>query len=87
MTVVTTIAAVLLVIGAAASLVRIVLGPSVADRMVALDTLLFIGIGGLGVYVVRTGDTTYVPVLVVAALIAFIGTVVVARYIEAETKR
>ncbi|MDH5373497.1 MAG: monovalent cation/H+ antiporter complex subunit F, partial [Acidimicrobiia bacterium] len=65
----------------------IVLGPSVADRMVALDTLLFIGIGGLGVYVVRTGDTTYVPVLVIAALIAFIGTVVVARYIEAETRR
>jgi multicomponent Na+:H+ antiporter subunit F len=84
---VTTVAAVLLVIGAAASLVRIVLGPSVADRMVALDTLLFIGIGGLGVYVVRTGDTTYVPVIVVAALIAFIGTVVVARYIEAETRR
>lgn len=87
MIVVTTIAAVLLVIGAAASLIRIVLGPSVADRMVALDTLLFIGIGGLGVYVVRTGDTTYVPVIVVAALIAFIGTVVVARYIEAETRR
>lgn len=87
MIIATSIAAALLVIGAAAALIRIVLGPSVADRMVALDTLLFIGIGGLGVYVVRTGDTTYVPVLVIAALIAFIGTVVVARYIEAETRR
>ena len=55
--------------------------------MVALDTLLFIGVGGLGVYIVRTKDLTYVPVLVVAVLIAFLGTVVVARYIEAETKR
>jgi multicomponent Na+:H+ antiporter subunit F len=83
----TTIAGILLVIAAAAALVRILLGPSVADRMVALDTLLFIGVAGLAVHVVRTGDTTYVPVLVVAVLIAFVGTVVVARYIEAETKR
>jgi multicomponent Na+:H+ antiporter subunit F len=87
MIVVTTIAAVLFVVAAAAAVIRIVLGPSVADRMVALDTLLFAGVGGLGVYVVRTGDTTYVPVLVVAILVAFIGTVIVGRYIEAETQR
>lgn len=83
----TTIAAVLLATAAVASVVRVVRGPSVADRMVALDTLLFTGVGGLGVYIVRTGDTTYVPVLVVAVLTAFISTVVVARYIEAETER
>ena len=87
MIVATTIAAVLLIVAAAASVVRIVLGPSVADRMVALDTLLFVGVGGLGVYIVQTGDTTYVPVLVVAILVAFIGTVIVGRYIEAETER
>ncbi len=87
MIVATTIAAVLLVVAAAMSVVRIIIGPSVADRMVALDTLLFVGVGGLGVYAVRTGDTTYVPVVVVAVLVAFLGTVVVARYIEAETER
>lgn len=87
MIVATTIAAVLLAIGAIGAVVRVAVGPSVADRMVALDTLLFIGVGGLGVYVVRTGDVTYVPVLVVAVLMSFIGTVVVARYIEAETRR
>ncbi len=74
-------------IGAIAAVVRVVLGPSVADRMVALDTLLFIGVGALGVYIVATGDTSYIPVLVVAVLTAFISTVVVARYIEAETDR
>ena len=87
MIVATTIAAVLFVIAATVSVIRIVLGPSVADRMVALDTLLFVGVGGLGVYIVRTGDTTYVPVVVVAILVAFIGTVIVGRYIEAETER
>jgi multicomponent Na+:H+ antiporter subunit F len=77
----------LLSVAAAVAVVRVVIGPSVADRMVALDTLLFIGVGGIGAYIVATGDTTYVPVLVVAVLIAFVGTVVVARYIEAETER
>jgi multicomponent Na+:H+ antiporter subunit F len=83
----TTVAGVLLALAAVGAIVRVVLGPSVADRMVALDSLLFIGVGGLGVYIAATGDTSYVAVLVVAVLIAFISTVVVARYIEAETNR
>lgn len=87
MTFAVVVAAVLLGIGAVGALIRIVRGPSVADRMVALDTLLFIGVGGAGVFVVSTGDITYVPVLVVAVLTAFLGTVVVARYIEAEVDR
>lgn len=87
MTAATTVAALLLGLAAVASVIRVVRGPSVADRMVALDTLLFTGVGGLGVYVVRTGDTTYVPVLVVAVLTAFLSTVIVARYIEAERER
>lgn len=81
------IAGALLALAAVGAIVRVVLGPSVADRMVALDSLLFIGVGGLGVYIVATGDTTYVAVLIVAVLTAFISTVIVARYIEAETDR
>jgi multicomponent Na+:H+ antiporter subunit F len=66
------------------ALFRLWLGPSVTDRMVALDTLLFIGAGGLGTYVVRTGETAFVPVIVVIAIVAFIGTLVVARVVESE---
>ena len=87
MIVATSIAGVLLALAAVGAVTRVVLGPSVADRMVELDSLLFIGVGGLGVYIVATGDTTYVAVLVVAVLTAFISTVIVARYIEAETNR
>lgn len=87
MIIATWIAGALLAIAALASVVRVVRGPSVADRMVALDTLLFVGVGGLGVYIVTTGDTTYIAVLVIAVLTAFISTVIVARYIEAETDR
>jgi len=86
-TIAVTLAGILLAIAAGASVIRVALGPSVADRMVALDTLLFVGVGALGLYIVATGDTTYVPVLVVGVVTAFISTVVVARYIEAETDR
>ena len=87
MTIAVILAGILLAIAAGASVIRVALGPSVADRMVALDTLLFVGVGALGLYIVATGDTTYVPVLVVGVVTAFISTVVVARYIEAETDR
>lgn len=83
----TNIAGVLLGLAALATLVRVVRGPSVADRMVALDTLLFVGVAAISTFIARTGDVTYVPVLVVAVLTAFVSTVVVARYIEAETER
>jgi multicomponent Na+:H+ antiporter subunit F len=83
----TNLAAALLLVATVATVFRVVAGPSVADRMVALDTLLFIGVAGLGTFIVRTGDTTYVPVLVVSVLTAFVSTVVVARYIEAEGER
>lgn len=82
----TTISGALLVLAAAITMVRLVQGPSVADRMVALDTMLFLAVGGLGLYVIRTRDTTYLPVLVIAVLTAFLSTVVVARYIEAENR-
>ena len=87
MIIVASISGVLLFVAAVAATLRVVRGPSVADRMVALDTLLFIGVGGIGTYIVATGDTTYVPVLVVVVLTAFLSTIVVARYIEAETER
>lgn len=83
----TNVAAGLLLIAAVFTVYRVVRGPSVADRMVALDSLLFIGVAGIGTFIVRTGDTTYVTVLVVAVLTAFVSTVVVARYIEAENER
>lgn len=86
MSFVTLISGILLGLAAVAAVYRAVAGPSVADRMVAIDTLLFIGVGALALTVIESGDTTYVPVLVVTVLTAFLSTVIVARYIEAETR-
>jgi multicomponent Na+:H+ antiporter subunit F len=82
MIVVTNIAFALFGLAAVMAMVRLVRGPSLADRIVALDTLLFVGAAALGTYIVRTGETAFVPVIVVVALVAFVGTLVVARAIE-----
>ncbi|HSJ70160.1 MAG TPA: monovalent cation/H+ antiporter complex subunit F [Acidimicrobiia bacterium] len=87
MTIAVAVAGALLVVAAVPAVIRAAIGPSIADRMVALDTLVFIGVGGIGLYIVQTGDVTYVPVLVIAVVTAFVSTIVVARYIETERPR
>ena len=67
--------------GALLALVRLARGPSLLDRVVATDTLLVIISAGLAVHAAITRDPTVVPVLVVVALLAFVGSVSVARYI------
>jgi multicomponent Na+:H+ antiporter subunit F len=67
--------------GALLALIRLARGPSLLDRVVATDTLLVIISAGLAVYAALARDPTLVPVLVVVSLLAFVGSVSVARYI------
>jgi multicomponent Na+:H+ antiporter subunit F len=43
---------------------------------------LVVLVSGIAVQAARTGDGTYLDVLVVTALLGFLGTVTVARFIE-----
>lgn len=63
---------------------RLLRGPSASDRIVALDTVLLVVVGGVAVQVARTGERAFVGVLVVVSLLAFIGTTSVARFLERE---
>jgi multicomponent Na+:H+ antiporter subunit F len=67
--------------GALLTLVRLARGPSLLDRVVATDVLLVIISAGLAVYAALERDPTVVPGLVVVSLLAFVGSVSVARYI------
>jgi multicomponent Na+:H+ antiporter subunit F len=67
--------------GALLTLIRLARGPSLLDRVVATDTLLVIISAGLAVHAGLSRDPTVVPVLVVVSLLAFVGSVSVARYI------
>lgn len=71
-------------LGLAATLciVRLIRPGTVTERIVALDTLLAVIVTGIAVQAARTGDGTYLDLLVVASLLGFVSTVTVARYIE-----
>jgi len=60
-------------------------GPSVVDRVVAVDGLLVVGVAALVVNALRTGRGAFIPVVVVTSLVGFVSTSVVARYIEARS--
>jgi multicomponent Na+:H+ antiporter subunit F len=76
------VAYVLLWLAAAALLHRVVVGPSLADRVVALDGLLVVVVSGLAVSAADTGDTLFVDLAVVIGLFGFLSTAVAARFIE-----
>jgi multicomponent Na+:H+ antiporter subunit F len=71
-------------LGTAALLVlaRLLLGPTVPDRIVALDTLLQLVIAGIAVAAAVTRRGDFLVVLVAASLLGFLGTVVVGRFVE-----
>lgn len=63
-------------------LVRLIRGPSLANRIVALDALLLMVVSGLAVQAAITGEDTYLDAMVVAALLGFTGTGLIAKFIE-----
>jgi multicomponent Na+:H+ antiporter subunit F len=64
------------------ALYRLMKGPSLADRVVALDLISMILAGKILIYILLSGETIYLDAIVVLAVIAFFGTVAFARYIE-----
>jgi multicomponent Na+:H+ antiporter subunit F len=67
--------------GALLTLVWLARGPSLLDRVVATDTLLVIISAGLAVHAALERNASVVPVLVVVSLLAFVGSVSIARYV------
>jgi multicomponent Na+:H+ antiporter subunit F len=82
MIVVTSIALALISLGALLTTYRLVVGPSIADRVAATDLLLTLLTCGAGVMAFQTGEGTFLGAMVVVAILGFLGTAFVARYIE-----
>ncbi len=76
------IAAIILVALAIALLYRIFRGPTAADRIAALDALDLILALALALYSLYTGRGIYLDIALVVALLGFVGTVFVGRYLE-----
>jgi len=61
---------------------RLVRGPSLADRVVALDVLTAVAIGFIATYVVASGATALLDAALVLALVAFVATAAFAGFVE-----
>lgn len=78
----TSLAIVLIAVAAALFAYRAVRGPSIVDRVVAVDGLVIIAVGAIAIDAVRVEDARFADAAVLLAIIAFVGTGIVARFIE-----
>ncbi len=61
---------------------RFLAGPSLADRVVALDVMTICGIALIIFIALHSGRAIYIDVAMVYALLSFLGVVAVGRYLE-----
>lgn len=77
-----TVAIGLFVIASAVATIRLLIGPGLAERIVALDVALLCFMGALACYSASTGSTIYLIAVVVLAIIGFTATVSAARFLQ-----
>jgi multicomponent Na+:H+ antiporter subunit F len=73
---------VLVMLGVAFAFVRLLKGPSLPDRIVALDMMTVLIVSFCGLYAILSEDTAFVDVAIVLALVGFLATVALARFVE-----
>jgi len=74
----------MLALAAVLTFVRLVRGPTLPDRVIALDLIGVLIVCMLVVVAGSTAQRAFLDVAIVAALISFVGTVAYARYVERE---
>ncbi len=67
--------------------IRLAIGPTIEDRIVALDLLAANTIGFIAVYAIQNNTTTFLDARIIVALLAFLGTVAFAYYLERRTRK
>ena len=60
---------------------RVIKGPTLPDRIVALDMLVAIAIGFIAVIAIRTGFNLYIDIAIALGLVGFLATVAFARFV------
>ena len=73
----------ILVVALLLTVYRAVIGPTLPDRIVALDMLVGIVIGFIAVIALRTGYTLYIDIAIALGLVGFLATVAFARFVLA----
>ncbi|WP_430812166.1 MULTISPECIES: monovalent cation/H+ antiporter complex subunit F [unclassified Carboxylicivirga] len=75
-------AAILLLLSFVMALIRIVKGPTIQDRIVAMDLISSISMGFILVYSMLMQQAMYFDIVIIISLISFIGTVAISTYLK-----
>jgi multicomponent Na+:H+ antiporter subunit F len=75
------IALAILLLGLLLSVVRVLRGPTLADRILALDLMTSLALSFVAVIALRTGFLLYLDIAIAIALAGFLATVALARYL------
>ena len=63
------------------TVLRVIIGPTLPDRIVALDMLVGVAIGFIAVIGIRSGFVLYMDIAIALGLIGFLATVAFARFV------
>ncbi|MEW5979298.1 MAG: monovalent cation/H+ antiporter complex subunit F [Acidobacteriota bacterium] len=69
------------------AVIRVIRGPSLPDRVVALDLVLVLSVGVIANYAIVTGQPVILDAAIVLSLVAFLGTIAFAHYLEKGSDR
>lgn len=78
-------AAALLALSAVLVLLRLIMGPTGPDRVVAIDALTLLGVAAIALAAMMTRQAVLLDVAVVLALVTFLGTVAFALLFRADS--
>ena len=62
--------------------IRMVKGPSLPDKVVALDLMAFQSYGFIIVFSLVNDEAVYLDIVLVSALVIYLGTITVAMYLN-----
>ena len=77
-----TVVLAMLSLALALAFLRLARGPSLPDRVVALELIATITVGFIAAWGVLTAESVFLDVAMVIALVGFLGSVAYARYIQ-----
>jgi multicomponent Na+:H+ antiporter subunit F len=60
---------------------RVITGPTLPDRILALDMLVAVAIGFIAVFAVKTGFMLYVDIAIALGLLGLLATIALARFV------
>jgi multicomponent Na+:H+ antiporter subunit F len=67
--------------------IRLVRGPNLGDRILALDLITVLAAGLIGALALLTGFSLYIDIAIALALVSFLSTVALARYLFVRATR